>query len=145
MCGLVWITWRKSWRYSRRTRLGTANAACWAGPSMVPGTLMKSSKAIAPEVSVVMAVRNVEDVIGSSVKRVVQHLRSLHVPFEVLAVNDGSWDTSFAVLRLLAAQVPELRLIEKDVSARAYVRGAAEARGATVILMDAASVPASLA
>ena len=106
---------------------------------------MKSTKAVAPEVSVVLAVRNVEDTVGCSVKRVVQHLRSLHVPFEVVAVNDGSWDTSFAVLRLLAAEVPELRLIEKDVSSRAFVRGAAEARGAHVVLMDASAVPSSLA
>ena len=103
------------------------------------------SKAIAPEVSVVLAVRNVEDSVGGAVKRVVQHLRGLNVPFEILAVNDGSWDTSLAVLRLLAAEIPELRLIEQDLASRAFVRGAAEARGATVVLMDASQIPSSLA
>jgi hypothetical protein len=106
---------------------------------------MKSTRAIAPEVSVVLAVRNVEDSVGFSVKRVAHHLRSLNVPFEILAINDGCWDTSLAVLRLLSAELPELRVIEKDLSSRAFVRGAAEARGAMVILMDASSVPSSLA
>ncbi len=74
----------------------------------------------------------------------VQHLRSLDQSFEVLAINAGSWDTSFEVLRLLAAEVPELRLMDKDVGARVYVRGAAEARGASVVLMEADRVPMSL-
>jgi hypothetical protein len=106
---------------------------------------MKSTKAVSPDVSVVLAVRNVEDSVGFAVMRVVHHLRSLNVQFEILAVNDGCWDTSLAVLRLLSAELPELRLIEKDLSSRAFVRGAAEGRGATVILMDASSVPTSLA
>lgn len=106
---------------------------------------MKPTKAIAPEVSVVLAVRNVEDSVGGSVKRVVAHLRSLNVPFEVVAVNDGSWDTSMTVLKLLAADIPELRLIEQDLASRAFVRGVAEARGSSVVMMDATSVPSSLA
>ena len=65
-------------------------------------------------------------------------------PFEVLAINAGSWDTSFAVLKLLAAEVPELRVLDKDVGARVYVRGAAEARGSSVVFMEADRVPMSL-
>ena len=97
-----------------------------------------------PDVSVVLAVRNVEDVIGSGTRRVVEHLRELDRPFEVVGVNAGSWDTSFKVLRLLAAQVPELRLIEKDLSARAFIRGVSEARGPAVVMMDAGHLPGSL-
>ena len=84
----------------------------------------------------VLVVRNAEDKVGSAVRRMVQHLRGLDQSFEVLAVNAGSWDTSFAVLRLLAAEVPELRLLDKDVAARVYMRGAAEARGSSVVFMD---------
>ena len=92
----------------------------------------------------VLAVRNAEEIIGSGTRRVVEHLRELDRPFEILAVNAGSWDTSFKVLRLLAAQVPELRLMEKDVQSRAFIRGACEARGPAVVLMDAARLPTSL-
>jgi hypothetical protein len=105
---------------------------------------MKSSKTI-PDVSVVLAVKNAEDAIAGEVRRVVAHLRQLGRPFEILAVNAGSWDTSFKVLRLLSADVPELRLLEKDLTGRAHIRGAAEAWGQTVVLMDGARVPTSLA
>ena len=92
----------------------------------------------------VLAVRNAEDAVGGAVRRVVQHLRSLDQSFEVLAVNAGSWDTSFVVLKLLASEVPELRVLDKDLGTRAYVRGAASARGSTVVLMEADQVPTSL-
>jgi hypothetical protein len=97
-----------------------------------------------PDISVVLAVRNSEDVIGSATRRVVDHLRELDLPFEVVGVNAGSWDTSFKVLRLLAAQVPELRLIEKDMTGRAFIRGVSESRGGNVVLIDAARLPTSL-
>lgn len=97
-----------------------------------------------PEVSVVLAVRNSEDIIGSGTRHVVDHLRELGRPFGIVGVNAGSWDTSFKVLRLLAADVPELRLIEKDLAARAFIRGVSEARSPSVVLMDAARMPASL-
>jgi hypothetical protein len=107
------------------------------------GDWMTPSKKI-PDVSVVLAVRNAEELIGGGTRRVVEHLRELERPFEVIGVNAGSWDTSFKVLRLLAADVPELRLIEKDVQARAFIRGVCEARGSAVVLMDATRLPASL-
>ncbi len=97
-----------------------------------------------PDFSVVLAVRNHEDIIGAGTRRVVEHLRELDRPFEVVGVNAGSWDTSFKVLRLLAADVPELRLIEKDVAGRAFIRGVSEARGPAVVLMDAGRLPGSL-
>lgn len=97
-----------------------------------------------PDISVVLAVRNSEDVIGGGTRRVVEHLRELDRPFEIVGVNAGSWDTSFKVLQLLAGQVPELRLIEKDMTGRAFIRGVSEARGSTVVLMDAARLPGSL-
>jgi hypothetical protein len=105
---------------------------------------MKPSKVL-PDVSVVLAVKNAEDAIAGDVRRVVSHLRQFGRPFEILAVNAGSWDTSFKVLRLLSADVPELRLLEKDLTGRAHIRGAAEAWAQNVVLMDGARVPASLA
>ena len=104
---------------------------------------MKSSRSTQPEISVVVAVRSAEDVIGGAVVRIAAHLRSLGRSFEILAVNAGSWDTSFPILRLLSGEVPELRLLEKDIGARAFVRGAAEATGEILVLMEAERVPVS--
>src|SRR5688572_3632221 len=92
---------------------------CWIGLALGgSGECMTPGSKRLPEISVVLAVRNSEDVIGSGTRRVVDHLRELSLAFEVVGVNAGSWDTSFQVLRLLAAQVPELRLIEKDMTGR---------------------------
>jgi hypothetical protein len=104
---------------------------------------MKLNKSM-PDLSVVVAVGNVEDNIGKALRRMVDHLRELGRPFEVLAINEGSWDTSFAVLRLLAREIPELRLMPGDVGSRAFLRGTAEARGTEVVLMDGARLGVSL-
>jgi hypothetical protein len=93
-------------------------------------------KASFPDVSVVLAVGCAEDVVGRDVRGLAARLRSLGVSFEILAVNDGCYDTSFAVLGLLASGVPELRLLPRDVSGRAFVRGAAEANGAQILLLE---------
>ena len=105
---------------------------------------MNTSKTILPDVSVVLAVQNVEDVIGRAVRRLADHMRKMDRPFEIVAVNDGSWDTSFKVLRLLSREMSELKLVEKDVSSRAFIRGSAEASGQSVVLMDAGHLPSSL-
>jgi len=103
------------------------------------------NKATMPEVSVVVAVGNVEESIGRGLRRIVEHLRGLGRSFEVLAVNEGSWDTSFSVLRLLASEMPELRLLPCDVGGRAFLRGTSEARGLEVVLADGANLGTSLA
>jgi glycosyltransferase involved in cell wall biosynthesis len=87
--------------------------------------------------SVVISVREAEETIGRDVRRIADELRAAGVAFEVLAVNDGCRDNSFSVLRLVAAWVPELRLLPGDAAGRAFLRGAAEARGETVALLDA--------
>jgi glycosyltransferase involved in cell wall biosynthesis len=89
--------------------------------------------------SVVVAVREAEETIGRDVRRIADHLRAAGVSFEVLAVNDGCCDNSLAILQLLAAQVPELRLCPGNACGRAFIRGAAEARGEAVALLDGAA------
>lgn len=88
-----------------------------------------------PEVSVVMAVRDHEDRVGHQVKEVASHLRSLGRTFEVIAVNDGSRDNSLSILELLAARLPELRVVRASAAGRAYQRGAVEARGSILLLL----------
>jgi hypothetical protein len=116
----------------------------WGWPAVALGPRNMTPGKRLPDLSVVLAVRNSEDVIGSGTRRVVEHLRALGRPFEIVGVNAGSWDTSFKVLQLLTADVPELRLIEKDMTGRAFIRGVSESRGSAVVLMEAARLPASL-
>jgi glycosyltransferase involved in cell wall biosynthesis len=87
--------------------------------------------------SVVIAVREAEETIGRDVRRIAQHLGEAGIPFEIVAVNDGCCDNSFSVLRLVAASIPELRLCTADASGRAFIRGAAEAHGEMLALVDA--------
>jgi hypothetical protein len=94
---------------------------------------MKKNPAIL-DLSVVLAVGNCEETAGRQVRTLAQHLRSLGRSFEIVAVNDGSRDNTLAVLNLLESEVPELRLVCRDALGRAFLRGAAEARGQTVVL-----------
>jgi hypothetical protein len=90
-----------------------------------------------PEISVVLAVRNDEDLVGHQIRSVARHLRSLGRSFEILAVNDGSSDNSMSLAALLAASVPEVRVLGRSAAGRAFLRGTSEARGAMVVLLEA--------
>jgi hypothetical protein len=94
-------------------------------------------RTIAPELAVVVTIRDVEESVGRDVRRVAAHLRSQGADFEIVAVNDGSRDNSWALLTLLAGEVPELRLVPGDMAGRAFMRGIAEARGRHVVLWEA--------
>ncbi|MES1166039.1 MAG: glycosyltransferase [Verrucomicrobiota bacterium] len=89
------------------------------------------------DISVVLSVRDDEDLVGHQVRTIATHLRSLRLVFEIVAINDGSRDNSLAILALLSARLPELRLVRASAAGRAFLRGAAEARGAVVVLCDA--------
>ncbi|MBC8132683.1 MAG: glycosyltransferase [Deltaproteobacteria bacterium] len=91
-----------------------------------------------PEISVVLSVRDDEDLVGHQIRTIAAHLESLRRTFEIVAVNDGSCDNSLAMLELLAARTPELRIIRGNSAGRAFLRGAAEARGDVVVLCEGA-------
>jgi cellulose synthase/poly-beta-1,6-N-acetylglucosamine synthase-like glycosyltransferase len=93
--------------------------------------------AVEPELSVVLAVSNDEERVGHQIRSVASHLRRLGLAFEILAVNDGSADNSLSIATLLAGSVPELRVLSRNVSGRAFLRGVSEARGTAVVLLDA--------
>ena len=90
-----------------------------------------------PEISVVLSFRDDEEQVGHQVRAIVAHLQGLRRTFEVVAVNDGSRDNSLAVLELLSAKTPELRILRRDAAGRAFLRDTAEARGAAIVLCDA--------
>jgi Glycosyl transferase family 2 len=75
--------------------------------------------------------------VGHQIRSVASHLRRLGRSFEILAVNDGASDNSLSIATLLAASLPELRVLSRNVGGRAFLRGASEARGAAVVLLPA--------
>ena len=89
------------------------------------------------EISVVLSIRDDEELIGHQIRAIASHLGALGCSFEIVAVNDGSRDNSLAMLELLAARTPELRILRASAAGRAFLRGASEARGAVVVLCEA--------
>ena len=94
-----------------------------------------TSPSAGPEVSVILPVGNHEDLVGHQVKAVTSHLRSLGRTCEVIAVNDGSRDNSLPILELLAARLPELRVVRASAAGRAFQRGAVESNGGILLLV----------
>jgi Glycosyl transferase family 2 len=90
-----------------------------------------------PDISVVLAVGSDEEKVGHQIRKVARHLRQLGRSFEILAVNDGSSDNSLPIATLLAGTVPELRVLSRNAGGRAFLRGASEARGGVIILLQA--------
>src|SRR5690349_11002786 len=64
------------------------------------------------ELSVVIPVFNEEKNLQTLCTGLVNVLRRLGVPFEIIAVNDGSSDNSLNVLKATAGLTPELRIID---------------------------------
>src|SRR5687767_4592895 len=94
------------------------------------------------EVSVILPFGDDEDVIGSAVLATAAHLRALGLAFEILAVDEDSGDNSHAVLALMRAGVPELRVIHAAARGRGMEAGSARAQGRILWLVDAvAAVP----
>ena len=88
------------------------------------------------EISVVVPFADDEDSIGTAIQRLADHLRPLDLPFEILAVDEDSGDNSHAVLALLRAQVPELRVIHAPGRGRGADAGAARAQGRLLWIID---------
>ena len=96
------------------------------------------------DVSVVVPFDDDEERVGALSRRVAAHLRQLDIRFEILAVAEDSWDNSVAVLSLLRAQVPELRVLTSG-HAHGFSVGARVARGCALWLLDAKHADTPLA
>ena len=86
-----------------------------------------------------------EDVIGTAVSRIANHLREYGVSFEVIAVDDDSGDNSHAILALLRTGVPELRVLGAGVRGRGFESGARRAQGHVLWLVEPAEAMHPLA
>jgi hypothetical protein len=94
------------------------------------------------DISVVIAVGNVEDHIGHDVRRIAQALSRRHLVFEILAVGDDTRDTSLPLLQVLREEVPELQVWGGSGTGRAFRRGSTHARGEWILLWEASSARA---
>lgn len=96
------------------------------------------------DVSVILPFGDDEETVGIAVKRTAEHLRGLGVSFEILAIDEDSGDNSHAVLALLRAEVPELRVTHASGRGRGVDVGAARAQGTLLLVSTPDVASASL-
>jgi dolichol-phosphate mannosyltransferase len=93
-----------------------------------------------PTLSLVLPIFNEEEVIPELHTRLQAFLEKLAVPSEVVFVNDGSKDRSFALLRDLAKKEPRYRVVSFSRNFGhqiAITAGIDHAKGKAVVVMDA--------
>jgi glycosyltransferase involved in cell wall biosynthesis len=94
----------------------------------------------APQLSVVIPVYNEVDCLAPLMTEITQALDAIGLPAEVVAVDDGSTDGSFARLRTLAAREPRLRIVRLARNygqTAALAAGIQHAHGAIIVSLDA--------
>lgn len=97
------------------------------------------------DVSVVMPFGDDEDVIGTACQRLARHLEELGLSHEILAIDEDSGDNSHAILGLIRAELPQLRIVSGVAAGRGFAAGAATARGRILWLIEPAAAMRSLA
>lgn len=107
-----------------------------------PHTAMASPRdgASAPYLSVVVPVYNEEETIPHLYQRLTTELEHLGLPYEIIAVDDGSSDRSFALLRDLARADRRLRVVRfrrNFGQTAAFSAGFDRAQGEVVVTIDA--------
>src|SRR5260221_12162571 len=96
------------------------------------------------DVSVILPFGDDEEAVGIAVRRTAEHLRGLALSFEILAIDEDSGDNSHAVLALLRAEVPELRVTHASGRGRGVDVGAARAQGTLLVVSTPDVASASL-
>jgi hypothetical protein len=96
------------------------------------------------DVSVILPFGDDEEAVGIAVRRTAEHLRALGLAFEILAIDEDSGDNSHAVLALLRAEVPELRVTHASGRGRGVDAGAARAQGTLLVVATPDVASASL-
>jgi dolichol-phosphate mannosyltransferase len=92
------------------------------------------------DISIVIPVYNEEDNIKPLSAELQEVLHGLGRPYEIIFVDDGSVDKSFNVLKEVASQDPQIRVIrfrKNTGQTAAFDAGFRAAQGAIVVTMDA--------
>src|ERR1051326_5844934 len=90
--------------------------------------------------SVVIPAQNEEGCIASTVEHLYVELRRHNLPHEIIVVDDGSTDGTWAILESLKAQVPSLNPVQNPAPhglGRAVSRGFDHMAGDAVVVMMA--------
>lgn len=106
----------------------------------VSGAVMRRAAAAAPQLSVVVPIYNEEESIPHLYQRLTAELSKLDVSYEIIAIDDGSRDRSFALLNDLAREDRRLRVVRfrrNFGQTAAFSAGFERARGAVVVTIDA--------
>lgn len=93
-----------------------------------------------PELSIVIPVHNEAPNLEALCRELTEALERLGRPYEVILVDDGSTDESFAILERCQARDARLRVIQfrrNFGQTAAFAAGFAEARGALIVTADA--------
>ena len=104
------------------------------------GALRRPEVASRPRVSVVVPVYNEEESVPQLYERLTRELSALGVGYEVIAVDDGSRDRSFELLRELAERDHRLRVVRfrrNFGQTAAFSAGFDRAHGEVVVTIDA--------
>ena len=94
----------------------------------------------APELSVIVPVYNEEDNVAPMCADLLRVLRAIGRRFEIIVVNDGSKDRSKANLKAIAAETPELKLVDfrrNYGQTAAMMAGIDHASGEIIVSIDA--------
>ena len=93
-----------------------------------------------PEISLVIPVYNEEDNLHPLIGEIVPAMARAGRPWEVVFVDDASTDNSLAILRELAASLPQVRYVALAVNSgqsAAFSVGFREAMGKIIVTLDA--------
>ena len=93
----------------------------------------------APLLSIVTPIYNEETHILDSLSVIIDSARDIDTPFELVVVDDGSTDGSWAILQEMANAVPEIRCVSlaRNFGKEGAIRAGLEiADGDAVVLMD---------
>lgn len=99
----------------------------------------RNGAATPPELTIVIPMRDEEPNIPLLYERLTGALDAIGKPYEIITVDDGSRDRTFALLSAIAARDHRLRVVRLRRSfgqTAAFSAGFARARGAIVITMD---------
>ncbi len=89
-----------------------------------------------PEVTMVVRVRDDEELVGHAIMRIARHLRGLGQSFELLVADESSGDNSVAIATLLRREFPEVAVLHAAVG-HGFYAAAQRARGRALVLIDA--------